>query len=91
MPDGGLVVSVIIKFKEDTVRVDDFFPVEPGGKDLVFEELFVGVSDWPDEEKWGDDGVNEANNSRGSEESAFPGEFGLDEVVEFGDVIEGLD
>lgn len=61
MPNGGLIVSVVIEFEENAVWVDHFISVEPGGKDLFFEELFVGISDGPDEEKGGYDRVDESD------------------------------
>ena len=90
MPYGWLIELIIIQFKEHTVWVDDSLLVEPGRKNFVFRQAGVGVSDWTGKEKCGNKRLNQSDSDWGGEVAAFPGEFGLHEVIELGYVVQGL-
>jgi len=81
MPDGGLVVFGVIQLEEDSVWVDDLFSAEPCWKYLFFQHVFVRVSDRLSQEYGGNKGVDQTYNSRGDEESALPGQFGLNKMT----------
>jgi hypothetical protein len=45
VPDAGLVVAIVVEFKEDTVRVDDSVFLEPGWEYFVFKQVLFGTDE----------------------------------------------
>ena len=58
MPNRWLVVMVVVKLKEYSVRIDHAILVEPGGKNLVLQEVLVSAANAVGEDNGGTQGQN---------------------------------
>ena len=90
MPDAWLIVSIVVKFKEDTVRVDDSVFLEPGWEYFVFKQVLSGINEGIAHDNWCKQWCNESSSEWYSEVFTLERKFGWDEVIENWDVLEGL-
>ena len=81
---------IVIQLEKNTVRIHDSIFLQPGGEYFVFKEGLVGSSKGGYQENRSQGRCKESQSSRYEQEPAFDGEFGRDDVVEEGDVMEGL-